>query len=159
MICSEGYKAFRGTMRIVPKNPSMKPYELTTDWLYKPEYQCWYGRGSSFPEEICEVVVDLTEAPSLVNAQQLILARFGDGSTEIVKPPEGNADLHLLECPFCGSKEVVYEKYTHTAGERWRCWCTECIACIDPGYAQAPATVGRMWNRRTPPSTGGGDKE
>lgn len=60
MICSEGYKAFRGTMRIVPKNPSMKPYELTADWLYKPEYQCWYGRGSSFPEEICEVLVDLT---------------------------------------------------------------------------------------------------
>ena len=63
MICSEGYKAFRGTMRIVPKNPNMKPYELTADWLYKPEYQCWYGRGSSFPEEICEVVVDLTAPP------------------------------------------------------------------------------------------------
>lgn len=60
MICSEGYKAFRGTMRIVPKNPSMKPYELTADWLYKPEYQCWYGKGSSFPEVICEVMVDLT---------------------------------------------------------------------------------------------------
>lgn len=60
MICSEGYKAFRGTMRIVPKNPNMKPYELTADWLYKPEYQCWYGKGSSFPEEICEVMVDLT---------------------------------------------------------------------------------------------------
>lgn len=63
MICSEGYKAFRGTMRIVPKNPSMKPYELTADWLYKPEYQCWYGKGSSFPEEICEVMVDLTALP------------------------------------------------------------------------------------------------
>ena len=63
MICSEGYKAFRGTMRIVPKNPNMKPYELTADWLYKPEYQCWYGRGSSFPEEICEVLVDLTVLP------------------------------------------------------------------------------------------------
>ena len=60
MICSEGYKAFRGTMRIVPKNPNMKPYELTADWLYKPEYQCWYGNGSSFPEEICEVLVGLT---------------------------------------------------------------------------------------------------
>ena len=64
MICSEGYKVFRGTMRIVPKNPNMKPYELTTDWLYKPEYQCWYGRGSSFPEEICEVLVDLTTPPA-----------------------------------------------------------------------------------------------
>ena len=63
MICSEGYKAFRGTMRIVPKNPNMKPYELTADWLYKPEYQCWYGRGSSFPEGICEVLVDLTVLP------------------------------------------------------------------------------------------------
>ena len=63
MICSEGYKAFRGTMRIVPKNPNTKPYELTADWLYKPEYQCWYGKGSSFPEEICEVLVDLTAQP------------------------------------------------------------------------------------------------
>ena len=63
MICSEGYKAFRGTMRIVPKNPNTKPYELTADWLYKPEYQCCYGKGSSFPEEICEVLVDLTAPP------------------------------------------------------------------------------------------------
>lgn len=64
MIYSEGYKAFRGTMRIVPKNSNTKPYELTADWLYKPEYQCWYGRSSSFPEEICEVLADLTTPPA-----------------------------------------------------------------------------------------------
>lgn len=159
MICSEGYKAFRGIMRIVPKNPSMKPYELTADWLYKPEYQCWYGRGSSFPEEICEVVIDLTVAPSLVNAHRFILTGPGDSSVELVEPPKGNADLHLLECPFCGSKEIFYEKYKTDAGERWRCWCAECIACIDPGYAQNKLTVREMWNRRTPSTTGGGDKE
>lgn len=55
MIEVEGYKAFHGTLRITPVVPYM-PYELTGDWLYKPEYACWYGKGSSFPETICEVV-------------------------------------------------------------------------------------------------------
>lgn len=63
MISSEGYKAFYGTMRITPKNPNMEPFDLTCDWLYKPEYQCWYGKGRSFMEEICTVLVDLTDLP------------------------------------------------------------------------------------------------
>lgn len=61
MIKVEGYKAFRGTMRITPKNAEIFPYELTSDWLYKPEYKCWYGGGHSYPEEVCEVVRDDTE--------------------------------------------------------------------------------------------------
>lgn len=87
MICSEGYKAFRGTMRIVPKNPNMKPYELTADWLYKPEYQCWYGKGSSFPEEICEVLVDLT-ATSPNNPLTIDQLREMDGEPVWVKVSE-----------------------------------------------------------------------
>lgn len=58
MVEVEGYKAFHGTMRIVPKNAEIFPYELTGDWLYKPEYNCWYGGGHSYPEEVCEVVRD-----------------------------------------------------------------------------------------------------
>lgn len=158
MIYSEGYKAFRGTMRIVPKNSNTKPYELTADWLYKPEYQCWYGCGNSFPEEICEVVTDMTTTLSFSDCEKSALTSPWGESTEIIKPPKGNADLHLLECPFCGNKEVVYEKYACAAGERWRCWCTECIACIDPGYAQAPGAVRRMWNRRTSPDKEGGSE-
>lgn len=56
MICVEGYKAFRGTMRITPKNPEFPPRDITGDWLYKPEYDCWYGGGASFSAQICEVI-------------------------------------------------------------------------------------------------------
>lgn len=56
MICVEGYKAFRGTMKISPKN--MEPKFVLGDWLYKPEYDCWYGNGSSYPASICEIYID-----------------------------------------------------------------------------------------------------
>ena len=57
MITVEGYKMFHGTMRIKPVASSgMPPIEASADWLYKPECKCWYGGGSSYPEEICERV-------------------------------------------------------------------------------------------------------
>lgn len=56
MIEVEGYKAFQGTMRITPKCGGVKSFELEGDWLYKPDTGCWYGKGSSFPKEICKVV-------------------------------------------------------------------------------------------------------
>ena len=66
MISVDGYKMFRGTMRF--KFPKGDPIEARGDWLYKPEYKCWYGRVaeygpfvSSFDEKICEVVEDETE--------------------------------------------------------------------------------------------------
>lgn len=59
MICVEGYKAFRGTMRIAPLN-GKDPFNLTGDWLYKPGFGFWYGCGRSFAKEICEVVEDET---------------------------------------------------------------------------------------------------
>lgn len=55
MIKVEGFRAFRGTMRISPVSGAA-PFELTGDWLYKPDTRCWYGQGRSFGEEICEVV-------------------------------------------------------------------------------------------------------
>lgn len=55
MIEAEGYKAFHGTMRITPKCADRKPFELEGDWLYKPDTKCWYGKGQSFSQEICEV--------------------------------------------------------------------------------------------------------
>jgi hypothetical protein len=54
MIIVEGYIAFRGTMLITPKN-DVPPFELTGDWLYKPEHKCWYGCGRSFCADICDV--------------------------------------------------------------------------------------------------------
>lgn len=59
-----------------------------------------------------------------------------------------SAGQALYPCPFCGGANIVYERYLHRAGERWRVWCTDCTARIDPGYAQDPGTVQRMWNHR-----------
>lgn len=58
MITVEGYKAFRGTMRITPKS-AVPAFEITCDWLYKPNGY-WYGNGQPFGADICEVVEDLT---------------------------------------------------------------------------------------------------
>jgi hypothetical protein len=59
MIAVEGFKAFHGTMLISPR-VAIEPFEITGDWLYKPEYKCWYGGGRSFPEEICKIVKEET---------------------------------------------------------------------------------------------------
>lgn len=57
MINVEGYKAFHGDMRIVPTNILYSPFYIKDkDWLYKPDTDCWYGDGSSFPAEICEPI-------------------------------------------------------------------------------------------------------
>lgn len=63
---------------------------------------------------------------------------------------KASGDLALCRCPFCGSEDVVYERYLHTAGYRWRVVCTSCTASIDPGHAQQRSTVQRMWNTRAP---------
>ena len=63
---------------------------------------------------------------------------------------KASGDLALCPCPFCGSEDVVYERYLHTSGYRWRVVCTSCMASIDPGYAQQRSTVQRMWNTRAP---------
>ena len=51
-------------------------------------------------------------------------------------------------CPFCGSHNIAYGKYEHAAGSRWEVLCMNCLANIDPGYAQNWGTVRDMWNRR-----------
>ena len=56
MIEVEGYKAFKGIMKITPTCEGVKSFELEGDWLYKPDTDCWYGKGSSFSTEICEIV-------------------------------------------------------------------------------------------------------
>jgi hypothetical protein len=61
MMQCEGYKMFHGTMRITPMLKALEPREMTGTWLYKPEFDCWYALGHSFPAEICEVVQDDAE--------------------------------------------------------------------------------------------------
>lgn len=65
MLKCEGYKMFFGTMRITPKVSGFGPFEVEATWLYKPEFKCWYGKGSSYPEEVCEIVDDKTVISSL----------------------------------------------------------------------------------------------
>ena len=71
----------------------------------------------------------------------------GDDTIELIQPPHSN-DMALEPCPFCGSESIWYEKYLHDAGPRWRCWCADCIAGSDPGWAQQRIDVREMWNRR-----------
>ena len=59
MLECEGFKMFRGTMVIEPIKA--KPFKLTGTWLYKPEWDCWYCAGHSFPSEICTIYEDETE--------------------------------------------------------------------------------------------------
>lgn len=59
MLKSEGYKMFHGTATVASKNPKFVPLEITGDWLYKPEADCWYVMGRSFPAEL---VVNIRES-------------------------------------------------------------------------------------------------
>ena len=57
MIKVEGYKAFHGSMNITPKTKVIEPFCICNkDWLYRPDTDCWYGDGKSFPSEICEPI-------------------------------------------------------------------------------------------------------
>lgn len=70
-----------------------------------------------------------------------------EDTTDVYQPKE-DEDLKLLPCPFCGSHDVVYMKYNHSAGERWAAVCMGCMAEIDPGWAQQKHQVQDLWNRR-----------
>lgn len=65
----------------------------------------------------------------------------------IYKPRPGS-DLDLLPCPFCGGTEVAYFRYKHLAGDRYGVLCCDCMATIDPGWAQEKSTVQARWNHR-----------
>ena len=55
MIVVEGFKAFRGKMRITFDRGN-SAHVIRGDWLYKPETKCWYCNGSSYPLRCCEVL-------------------------------------------------------------------------------------------------------
>ncbi len=57
MLKCEGYKMFKGSATIKPVT-KMQPFTVTGTWLYKPEYDCWYCNGSSYPAKI---VTDIKE--------------------------------------------------------------------------------------------------
>ena len=52
MLECEGYKMFKGSAMIVPKSKCVCPFRIEGVWLYKPDADCWYVRGSSYPANI-----------------------------------------------------------------------------------------------------------
>jgi len=55
-------------------------------------------------------------------------------------------------CPFCGEDKIELVQYQHAAGLRWKIRCTDCLAEIDPGWAQDPSVVLNMWRGRSSPT-------
>lgn len=97
MITVENYKAFHGVMRITPKTKCIPPLEIEGDWLYKPEYKCWYGNGASYPANFCTVVRD-------------------DAEKQIPKNPKDREGTTYAYCPCCGSNNI-YE-YCGDCGQK-----------------------------------------
>lgn len=63
MLETEGYKSFHGSALVTPcKSAGVKPFRMTGDWLYKPEFGCWYVNGHSYGEKI---VSDFREEPKM----------------------------------------------------------------------------------------------
>lgn len=60
MLECEGYKMFHGTMMVTPIGnvSEVTPFEVEGTFLYKPEYDCWYVNGVSYPAKICCVWED-----------------------------------------------------------------------------------------------------
>lgn len=59
MLMCEGYKMFKGAMKVTYAVAPEQVIEGT--WLYKPDCDCWYCSGSSYPADICTVVTDNTK--------------------------------------------------------------------------------------------------
>lgn len=54
MLICEGYKMFKGLMKVGSN-------VIEGTWLFKPEYKCWYCNGCSYPENVCEIIKDMTK--------------------------------------------------------------------------------------------------
>ena len=59
MLICEGYMMFKGVMKIKRVNGNYEYVEGI--WLYKPDCECWYCNGSSYPKDNCSVLVDNTK--------------------------------------------------------------------------------------------------
>lgn len=104
MIKIDNYKAFHGVMRITPRSMIVPEFEIEADWLYKPEYKCWYGNGSSYGEDICTVVRDDTEKLKLKK------------TTNRQHAPSG--ELVFGHCPACDGLATTVSKYCEDCGQK-----------------------------------------
>lgn len=58
MLECEGYKMFCGQATIVPVNNDFPKFVEQGMFLYKPEFNCWYVNGHSYPADIVEDIQD-----------------------------------------------------------------------------------------------------
>ena len=58
MLSCEGYRMFYGTATV--KWAATTPETVKGTWLYRPDVDCWYCNGHSYPADIVEVLHDLT---------------------------------------------------------------------------------------------------
>lgn len=56
----KGFRPFFGKMKITPKSAKFPAKIFVGEWEYRPETDCWYGCGQSFPADICEILEETT---------------------------------------------------------------------------------------------------
>ena len=66
MLTCEGYKMFRGTGEIHNAQTGKTVRTERGDWLYKPEYDCWYVNGSSYPAQCVGALHDEMEVEATI---------------------------------------------------------------------------------------------
>lgn len=105
MIKVEGFMAFKGVMKIIPKTDKIKPFEICADWLYKPSCDCWYGNGSSYPSEVCEIVSEIGSGAQ--KEKKFSAWVHGDHGPHCREcggyAPDG---IETPYCPHCGAEMV-----------------------------------------------------
>lgn len=103
MIKVEGYKAFHGVMRFTPKSKCVSPSEIEGDWLYKPDTNCWYCKGVSYPAKLCTVVRDDSEKH--IPKKPILDTIFPSG-------------IKWWNCPICKHNNVeTNDNFCHNCGQ------------------------------------------
>lgn len=66
MLQCEGYKMFKGTMRLLARLPGANDILYTGTWLYRPDNRMWYLNGcpdypfgTSFHEDRVQIVEEV----------------------------------------------------------------------------------------------------
>ena len=115
MLSCEGYKMFEGTMMIFPKSDEIQPYSVTGTWLYKPDVKCWYCKGFSYPEEVCQVLSDKT----VIVETDVVTSKLQ--STPVPNYDPGEDIIGSKNCILCG--KTIYIKRRGGQGSI----CSDCL--------------------------------
>lgn len=114
MIKSEGYKAFHGDLEITPLIPNKPKFKIyNKDFIYVPQNKCWYGGGSSYPEEIVSGTFEYVSGHCHKCGEQFTLLDTNDTVDpciyDIIETHE-NVTVEVLKCCNCGHIELSWHK-------------------------------------------------